>query len=347
VAKLTASDAQTSDLFGSSVAISSDTVIVGAIVEDGGLGDPVFSAGAAYIYERNQGGSNNWGEVVKLTASDTQIYDEFGSSVAASGDTVVVAAAGEDGGPGDPMLNAGAVYIFERNQGGANNWGEAAKLTASDAQILDNFGSSVGISGDTIVVGAIEEDGGPGDPLDLAGAAYIFERNQGGDNNWGQVTKLTASDAQTSDLFGSSAAISGDMVIVGAYGEDAGPGDPLDWAGAIYIFKRNLGGDNNWGEVFKLTAGDAQASDNFGWSVAVSGDTAIVGASYEDGGPGDPLTGAGAAYVFTGEYEEPTDVTLTSFERSKTMGDGWVWGLGLLVILVVFVYQRKKRFIKY
>jgi hypothetical protein len=72
-----------------------------------------------------------------------------------------------------------------------------------------------------------------------------------------------------------------------------------------------------------------------------------VGASYEDGGLGDPLADAGAAYVFTGEYEEPTDVTLTSFERSKTMGDGWVWGLGLLVILVVFVYQRKKRFIKY
>ena len=296
-AVLRASDAQAGDEFGFSVAVSGDTAIVGAWQEDGGPGDPLIDAGAAYIFERDQGGPDSWGEVKKLVASDGQADDSFGRSVAVSGDTVIVGADGEDGGAGDLLPLAGAAYIFERDQGGADNWGEVAKLIASDAQADDVFGSSVAISADTAIVGAFVEDGGPGDPLSAAGAAYVFERDQGGPDSWGEVKKLIASDAQMDDLFGTSVAISVETAVVGASGEDGGSGDLLVNAGAAYVFGRDQGGAGNWGEVKKLTASDAQLDDEFGYSVAISFDSAIVGARW-DGGPGDPLIDAGAAYIF-------------------------------------------------
>ncbi len=278
VRKLTASDAESGDDFGFSVAISGDTVVVGAVFKDGGGTD----LGAAYVFERDQGGADNWGEVKKLTASDAQTRDQFGVSVAVSGDTAVVGANGVDAG----ASFAGAAYVFGRDQGGADNWGEVTKLTASDAEESDLFGISVAIGGDTVVVGAHGEDAG----ASFAGAAYVFQRNEGGADAWGQVRKLTASDAQADDLFGRSVAVGGDSAVVGAHYEDAGG----NYAGAAYVFQRDEGGADNWGEVKKLTASDAQHDDEFGISVAVSGDTAVVGAFYEDAEGGD----AGAAYVF-------------------------------------------------
>jgi uncharacterized repeat protein (TIGR01451 family) len=293
-AKLTAADAQVDDRFGNSVAISGNTVVVGAYGEDGAFPD----AGAAYVFERNQGGTGAWGQAAKLTADDPRINDGFGISAAISGDTIIVGAWEEDGGPGNPLYNAGATYVFERNQGGAGAWGQTAVLAASDAQVGDFFGGSVAISGDTVVVGASGEDGGPGDPRPFAGAAYVFGRNQGGSGSWGQVVKLVAGDPQTNDFFGGSVAISGDTVVVGANEEGGGPGNPMPYAGATYLFRRDQGGVAAWGQVVKLTANDAQAVDNFGISVAVNDDIVVVGALAEDGGPGDPIHNAGAAYVF-------------------------------------------------
>ncbi len=275
VKKLLASDAEAADNFGQSVAVSGDTAIVGATYED--------LAGAAYIFQRDEGGANNWGEVIKLTASDAQAGDGLGFSVALSGDAVVVGAPWEDAGDS----GAGAAYVFQRDEGGANNWGEVIKLTGSDAEARDLFGVRVSVGGDTAVVGAGGEDAGG----DLAGAAYVFQRDEGGTNNWGEVAKLTASDAQARDTFGNSVAVSGDTAVVGAWQEAAGGSA----AGAAYIFQRDEGGTNNWGEVTKLTASDAQAYDFFGTSVAVSGDTAVVGAYFEAAGG---LLQAGAAYVF-------------------------------------------------
>jgi hypothetical protein len=295
---LRASDAQWHDEFGRSVSISGDTLVVGALYEDGGAGDPLHDAGAAYVFERNQGGADNWGEAAILRASDAQAHDHFGQSVSISGDTIVVGAYDEDGGAGDPRSNAGAAYVFERNQGGADNWGEAAILRAYDAQAGDYFGYSVSISGDTLVVGAWYERGGAGDPLVGAGAAYVFERNEGGADNWGEAAILRASDAQAHDHFGESVSISGDTLVVGAWAEDGGAGDPLRYAGAAYVFARNQGGADTWGEAAILRASDAQAGDEFGWSVSISGDTIVVGVLYEDGGAGDPCSNAGAAYVF-------------------------------------------------
>ena len=268
VKKLLASDASSSDGFGR-VAVSGDT----AIVASSSSGVSQFKAGAAYIFRRNQGGVNNWGEVKRLTASDAANGAGFGVSVAISGDTALVGAWNPGG-----MLS-GAAYVFQRDQGGTDNWGEVKKLTASDASFGVLFGHSLAISDDTAVIGSFDNAG--------TGAAYVYGRDEGGTDNWGEVKKLTASDAEAEDIF-VFVGVSGDTVIVGAPREDTPAAD----AGAAYVFGRDEGGPDNWGEVTKLTASDAQAGIFFGTSVAVNGETAVVGAEDLDG------LNEGAAYVF-------------------------------------------------
>ena len=276
--KLVPSDPEDNDFFGGAVSISGDYVAVGAYYEDGAG----INRGAAYIFARNEGGTNNWGEVSKLIAFDAENTDYFGYSVAISGDTVVVGAPGEDG----LGTNRGAAYIFARDEGGTDNWGQVAKLAASDPENFGWFGFSVAINGDIVVVGSKLKDEGGTD----RGSVYIFDRNFGGADNWGQIVKLTASDAENGDEFGCSVAIDGDYVIVGANYEDGNGAS----RGAAYIFGRNYGGADTWGEVVKLTALDAEDQDWFGFSVAISGDYAVVGAHYEDGDG----TNRGAIYIF-------------------------------------------------
>jgi hypothetical protein len=277
--KRIASDAEDGDTFCNSVAISGDTVVVGAVMEDGAGTD----RGAAYIYDRNYGGPDVWGEVAILTASDAEDGDYFGRSVAISGDTVVVGADYADGAGTD----SGAAYIFARNKDGPDAWGQVAILTASDAQDGDNFGFTVAISGDYAVVGAHKEDGVAGTDR---GAAYVFDRNSGVPDAWGEVAILTASDAEDGDEFGCSVSIGGDFVVVGADHKDGAGTD----SGAAYIFDRNKDGPDAWGEALKLTALDAGANDQFGWSVAISSDSVVIGAPYE----GDDGVDLGAVYVF-------------------------------------------------
>jgi FG-GAP repeat len=281
VKKLIASDGAAFESFGNSVAIYEDTAIVGA--PDDSIGS-IFSHGSAYVFERNQGGPNNWGEVKKLTASDAAGFDHFGGSVAIYGDTTIIGNPNDDIGS---ISNQGSAYVFERNQGGPNNWGEVKKLTASDGAELDNFGLSVAIYGDTAIIGA---------PLDdivsfEQGSAYVFERNQGGPNNWGVVKKLTALDGALFDRFG-SVAIYGDTAIIGAPNDSIGI---ISSQGSAYVFERNQGGPNNWGEVKKLTASNGAGGELFGFSVAIYGDTTIVGTSRASfSGVRTP----GSAYVF-------------------------------------------------
>ena len=279
VKKLTASDAVVGDAFGTSVTVSGDTAVVGATGEVfGGSGE-----GAAYIYQQNQGGADNWGEVAKLTASDAQFEDIFGWSVAISGDTAIVGALSEDTGGTD----AGAAYVFRRDEGGADNWGEVKKLTASGAQAGDSFGVSVAVNSGTTVIGAWQADTGSS----LSGAAYVFERDNGGIDNWGEVKKLTAPDAEAGHSFGIAVSVNSNIAIVGAFGNDAAT---TNWSGAAYVFQRDQGGADNWGDFVKLTASDAHSGDALGISVAISADTVVAGAYTEDTGGID----AGAAYVF-------------------------------------------------
>ena len=163
--------------------------------------------------------------------------------------------------------DAGAVYVYRRDQEGPGQWGYFKKLTAADGAAFDQFGSALALNEDTLVVGAWWKNL-------LSGAAYVFQRHQGGTDTWGQVRKLVASDGAPLDLFGKAVALSGDVAVVGAFGND----DTGESSGSAYIFERNQGGTNVWGQVKKLTAEDAGQGDNFGWSVAVQGDWVAVGA---------------------------------------------------------------------
>jgi len=287
-AKLTASDAAASDYFGHSVAISGDTVIVGANQDDVGGGD----SGSAYLFEKPlSGGWIDTNQTAKLTASDANTSDNFGVSVAISGDTVIVGANWDD----DGGSVSGSAYLFEKPvSGGWIDANQTAKLTASDAAIGDNFGVSVAISGTTVIVGAYgDDDGGSG-----SGSAYLFEKPLSGWKSDTETVKFTASDAAAEDFFGNSLAISGDRVIVGAYNDDDGGSK----SGSAYVFKKPDSGWIDAHETTKLTASDANASDYFGHSVAISGDTVLVGADRDDDGGSN----SGSAYIFKYALSENT-----------------------------------------
>jgi PKD repeat protein len=276
------------------VSVSGNTAVVGApwAYVDG-------AQGAAYVFNRDQGGADAWGQVAKLTAADGGI-DNFAISVSVDADTALVGAylAGYD--------QEGAAYVFYRNQGGPDAWGQVAKVTAADGGEQYRFGQSVSLSGDTAVAGAPYGNSGGAWGQ---GAVYVFDRNQGGADAWGQAAKLTAADGAPYDGFGVSVSVSGTGVFAGAYGADvSGQVDQ----GAAYVFYRDLGGANAWGQFAKLTASDGAASDNFGQVVSVGGDRALVGVQHADvGGNADQ----GAAYV----YSLPTHPT-ADFSGSPTGG---------------------------
>ncbi|MCD4794849.1 MAG: T9SS type A sorting domain-containing protein [Bacteroidales bacterium] len=308
VRKITASDRAASDNFGYSVSISGDYAVVGAHYEDHDAsgGDEKTNAGSAYIFKKDQGGTDNWGQLQKIIASDRTSYDYFGVSVSISNDYVIVGAHREDhdANGGNEMIDAGSAYIFKKDQGGTDNWGQLKKIAASDRAADDRFGRSVSVSGDYIIVGAFFEDhdASGGNEVTCAGSAYIFKKDQGGTDNWGQLQKITASDRDISDYFGYSVSISGDYAIVGAYSEDhdASGGNEMSNAGSAYIFKKDEGGTDNWGQLQKITASDRAVSDYFGISVSISVDYVIVGAYYEDHDANgeNEMDNAGSAYIF-------------------------------------------------
>jgi hypothetical protein len=247
------------------VSLSRDTLAVGAAGNN--------SRGAVYIFERNTGGTENWGQVKKLTNSDSVFKDGFGGSVCLEGDTLIAAAYNKG-------TNTGAVYVFERNAGGTENWGQVKELTASDGARGDYFGAPVSLSSNTLVAGAQGKNS-------YKGAAYIFERNAGGTENWGEIKELTASDGTANDAFGFGVAISGDIVVAGA--SDASYTNLS--SGAVYVFERNAGGTENWGQTKRINAADAAVGDSFGGVVAIDGNALGVGAYNKD-------SGTGTTYVF-------------------------------------------------
>jgi hypothetical protein len=276
--KLTAPGGLASDFFGISVAVSGDTALVGAYQHDiAANGD----AGSAYVFLRS---GVTWAQQQKLTAADGATNDRFGVSVAVSGDTAVVGAYHDD----TPAADAGSAYVFLRS---GVTWAQQPKLTASDGAAGDRFGTSVAVSGDTAVVGAVGDNTPAGAD---AGSAYVFLRSG---VTWAQQQKLTASDGAASAFFGSSVAVSGDTVVVGAYSDDTPAG--VD-AGSAYVFLRS---GVTWALPQKLIAPDGAATELFGSSVAVSGDTVVVGAYNDDIGA---IPGAGSASVFDVDNAVPT-----------------------------------------
>jgi len=315
IIKAVATDRDSVDWFGISGSISGNYAIIGAMGEDDDVaGRANYSnSGSAYIFEKNEYG--HWIQKQKLKASDRDIEDYFGWSVAISGNYAVVGAVFEDEDVfgADSLSSAGSAYIFERDNMGV--WAEVQKIVAADREIQDFFGYSVDISGSTLIVGAVYEDENQNLTASAsnAGSAYIFERN--GIGNWVQVQKIVQSDRMNDDRFGFTAHIHNDILIVGAIGQDydtSGNSSKL-FAGAAYIFEKD--GLGVWNETQKIVASDREQFDYFGYSVDIIENWAIVGAYHEneDSLGGNTLDNSGSAYVFEkdslGTWSEKQKVT--------------------------------------
>ncbi|MHC4444910.1 MAG: hypothetical protein ACYTBZ_10350 [Planctomycetota bacterium] len=261
--KLIASDGAEDDRFGDSVSIDGEVAIIGA-PEDGDK-----NTGSAYVLRWN---GASWVEEVKLTASDAEQYDHFGGSVSISGDVALVGLPWDDHGG----VRSGSVYVFRRN---GSSWVET-NLTASDAEEDDRFGHSVSISGDVAMVGAYGDDDRGG----VSGSVYVFRWNG---SSWIEESKLTASDGAAGDRFGTSVSLDGEVALIGA--SDDSVGDVR--SGSAYVFRWN---GSSWVEEDKLTASDGANYDNFGYSVSIDGEVALIGAPYDN----DRESSAGSAYVF-------------------------------------------------
>lgn len=283
VRELIGVDSMTADLLGTSAAIAGDIAVLGAPFADP---DGQQIAGAAYVFERNASGTNTWAQRKKLVASDLINGDQFGRAVAADGDIVAVGRPYADIGT---QTNQGAVHVFQRNSGGTNNWGEVAKLVASDGTTGDVFGTSVAIAGDILVVGAMLNSPSG---INAAGSAYVFERRASGSTStWVEVSKLVASSASAIAYFGESVDVDGDVIAVGAPGFSGG----VNGIGRVYVFERNASGGNAWAEVSQLTASDASAGANFGFAVRLDNGSLLAGAP----GPSTSVaSNSGAAYCF-------------------------------------------------
>jgi len=251
IQKVLAADGAAYDYFGYSVSLSGDTALIGAI------GAENFK-GAAYVFTRT---GTSWTQQAKLLAADGVASDYFGYSVSLSGDTALIGAMSQN-------ASIGAAYVFTRT---GTTWTPQAKLSAADGAAGDNFGYSITLSGDTALIGALGVNS-------AKGAAYVFTRTG---TTWNQQAKLLAADGQTPDNLGSSVSLSGDTALIGASGVSSSKG-------AAYVFTQ---AGSTWTQQAKLLASDGLASDYFGCSVSISGNTAFIGASGAN-------SGNGSVYVF-------------------------------------------------
>ncbi len=284
--KLTSDDVEAADAFGYSVAVSDDVAVVGAWND---TWDPVCNkCGSAYVFERNHGGMDNWGQVAKLTTSDSDpaFTVHVGWSVSISQDVVVV------GTPNGVFLGVtpGAAYVFEKPSGGWVDMMETEKLVPAEAPNVMRFGWAVSVSGDLALVGAL--DGSDG------GAAYVYRREG---VTWVEERKLRAFDPQVGDQFGRSVSISGDVAVVSALSGECPVGEFLD-CGSAYVFRRYensypcqsnvdcevVGLNTCVGKVCQGIGWDKEQElyegmECFGSSVSVSDDVAMVGAYWDSG----------------------------------------------------------------
>ncbi len=312
-AKLAASEMWQALEFGGSVAMSGDTIVVS---------DTEVSSKRCYVFVKPAGGWSGFlNESATLTTSDLQ---EFGSSVAMAGDTVVVGASRDrffQAGPG-------AAYVFVQPSGGwSGSITESAKLTASDGRQNDYLGGSVAMSGDAIVAGAYGED--VGSKVDQ-GAAYVFVQPVGGwSGSLTESAKLIASDGASRDNLGGSVAINGDSVVAGAPAYDV-EGN----RGSAYVFVKPAGG---WAglrsEDAKLTVSNGAADDNFGGSVAIETNTIVVGApNYEGGLPGSAFVFLEPAGGWSGTLTDNLTLAPSDGETADYFGGAAAVNGGTIVV---------------
>jgi hypothetical protein len=251
--------------FGAAVDIDADRAVVGSPAEARGNG----ATGRAWIFERAAGGS--WSAAAVVQPSGAVPGERFGSSVAISGDLLAVGAPASQ----VPQAAGGAVFIFERTVLGS--WGQVAALEPIGLRAGDQFGFALDMSGECLVVGAVGDDQRGTE----SGSAFVFEREAAG--TWVQRARLLASDGSSADAFGTSVAIDGDEVIIGAPSANG----PIDRNGAAYLF--TLRSDGEWREVIKFVGTETNQPDRVGQSVAVTSGSFLVGApeadsTYQNGG---------------------------------------------------------------
>ncbi len=288
------------DRFGWSVSLSGDTALVGAPFND----DNGILSGSAYVFIRT---GNIWNQQAKLITLDNGTDDRFGQSVSLDGDTALIGAYYDD----DNGVRAGAVYVFVRE---GNTWTQQTKLLALDGAPQDNFGFSVSLDGDTALIGTKDDkDNGFG-----SGSAYIFTRNG---RNWTQQTKLLPADGAQEDYFGYSVSLSGNIAMIGAYGDDDNGFD----SGSVYVFTYN---GSSWTQQAKLLAFNGAVGDNFGNALSQDGSTAIIGAFAKDGGE----MNSGSAYVFirTGTiWNQQAELFASDGVKADYFGDYFGWSVSL------------------
>jgi len=269
-AQLTANDGVAGDFFGNAVAISNNTAVVGASRQPNGN-----RRGAAYVFVR---GGSSWSQQQQLLPMDGVNGDDFATSVAIDADTVVVGAPSKTIGT---LTAKGAAYVFVRS---GTTWTQQQQLIASDGALFDNFGTSVAVSGETIVVGAPNHAVGANT---RQGAAYVFVRSG---STWTFQQKLTANDGLTSDQLGGAVTLTGNTAVIGAREDNFG----ANRNGKAYVFLRS---GTTWSQQQKLTASDGSALDAFGSAVAISHNTnTIAVGAFEDDEAG--VSGRGSVYVF-------------------------------------------------
>ena len=302
--KLNASDGENRDEFGQSVSISKLYAVVGAPGEE----ENGNNTGAVYIFYKNQHGNNKWGQIQKIKAPDKNDFSDFGCSVSISDEFLFIGSRLDD----EIGLDVGSVYVFQKELD--TLWKFIKKIVPSDAVHHRHFGTSVSISGDYLVVGAPSDDGIDNNP----GAAYVFYKDQEGENNWGEVAKLDPSNGTAGDCFGFSVGISRSLVAIGSLEDNSG-----DVSGYAYVFHKDQGGENNWGEIKRLRPSCPLSNDFFGYSVSVSKNKVLVGAFGRD-------DNHGIAYLFeeqNGKWNENiiqnTDSQITGIEfgRNVYIGD--------------------------
>ena len=278
-AKLIANDAMTTQLFGWSVAIDRDVAVVGAPSDS----QASWLAGAAYVFRRV---NNTWLQVQKLMPSDAVPVGRFGTAVSVSGSVIVVGAPKEEvtaGTPPNPPQRAGAVYVYRSN---GLTWFEEQKIPGfSSSSYSDQFGYSVAVEGNTVVIGAPLDDGacGPWDPSCNSGCVYVYRYNG---LKWNQTTRIVATDNARGDRLGSSVALSAGRIVAGA--EDKAKNG--QHTGAAYVFHQEI----VWVQRGRFTSSSLVDGDRYGASVSIDGGSIVVGAPGED----SVGTDSGAAYLY-------------------------------------------------
>lgn len=288
LAQLSASDGRQGDEFGLSIAVCGHTVVVGASELNSS------TIGAAYVFVEGPNGWANMTQTAKLTASDGQLGALFGSSVACSGNTIVVGAPHQTVGTNQFQ---GEAYVFVKPTNGWVSSTETARLISPDGNASDLFGYSATVSGKMIAVGAPQASGQVG----WQGKVYIFEKRKGGWKSSSSATAvLTASNAQFDDGFGSSVSLSGNPLI--GYTLAIGAAGVNSVTGAVYVFVEPQGGWKTTSNFnAELTASDGQQYNALGCSVSISGNTIAAGAY-----------GANAAYIFVEPQGGWTSATETA-----------------------------------